>query len=49
MACQASTTRPTFGPLPGAATGEVHLGPAEATKTLAEALTADSIQLKVRP
>ena len=45
-ACQASTTRPTFGPLPGAATGEVHLGPAEATKTLAEALTADSIQLK---
>ena len=44
-ACQASTTRPTFGPLPGAATGEVHLGPEEATKVLAEALTTDSIAL----
>ena len=45
-ACQASTTRPTFGPLPGAATGEVHLGPAEATKILAEALRTDSIALR---
>jgi len=45
-ACQASTTRPTFGPLPGAATGEVHLGPEEATRTLAAALKADSIELQ---
>jgi hypothetical protein len=44
-ACQASTTRPTFGPLPGAATGEVHLGPEEATRALASALQADSIEL----
>ena len=44
-ACQASTTRPTFGPLPGAVTGEIHLGPEEATRTLAAALTADSIEL----
>jgi hypothetical protein len=45
-ACQATTTRPTFAPLPGAITGEVHLGPAEATRTLAEAFTADSITLR---
>jgi len=45
-ACQATTTRPTFAPLPGAITGEVHLGPAEATRTLAEAFQADSIALR---
>jgi hypothetical protein len=45
-ACQASTTRPTFGPLSGAATAEVHLGPAEATSILAEALKTDSIALR---
>jgi hypothetical protein len=44
-ACQASTTRPTFGPLPGAASGEVHLGPEEATRILAAALASDSIPL----
>jgi hypothetical protein len=32
--------------LPGAITGEVHLGPAEATRTLAEAFRADSIALR---
>ena len=45
VACQASTTRPTFGPLPGAATGEVRLGPEEATRVLADALKADSIEI----
>ena len=43
VGCQASTTRPTFGPLPGAATAEVHLGPEEATRVLVEALKEDSI------
>ena len=46
VSCQASTTRPTFGPLPGTATGEVHLGPEEATRILAAAFTADSIALR---
>jgi len=46
VACQATTTRPTFAPLPGSVTAEVHLGPAEATRTLAEALVADSITLR---
>ena len=44
--CQASTTRPTFDPLPGAVTAEVHLGPEEATRTLVAALTEDSIAIK---
>ncbi len=46
VGCQASTTRPNFGPLPGAATAEVHLGPAEATRVLADALQSDSITLR---
>ena len=46
VACQATTTRPTFDPLPGAATAEVHLGPEEATRVLAEAFKSDSIALK---
>lgn len=44
-ACQASTTRPTYGPLPGAATAEVHLGPEQATRVLADAFRSDSIAL----
>ena len=46
VACQATTTRPTFDPLPGAVTAEVHLGPEEATRALAEAFKSDSIALK---
>jgi len=46
IGCQASTTRPTFAPLPGAATAAVHLGPERATRVLAEALKADSITLQ---
>jgi len=46
VGCQATTTRPTFAPMPGAATAEVHLGPAEATRVLAGALQSDSIALR---
>ena len=42
-ACQASTSRPYFNPLPEAAHAEVELLVPEATRTLAEALRADSI------
>ncbi|MGE5231022.1 MAG: hypothetical protein ACM3NS_04725 [Deltaproteobacteria bacterium] len=42
-ACLLSTSRPTFGPLLGAETAEVHLAPAAATQRLGEALLADSI------
>jgi hypothetical protein len=45
VSCQASTTRPGFAPLPGAATGAVHLGPEQATRVLAEAFKSDSIAL----
>lgn len=43
LACQPSTTRPSFTPLPEAEVVEVRLLPAEATRRLAEALAADSI------
>ncbi len=43
LACQPSTTRPSFTPLPEAEVVEVRLQPQEATKVLAEALTTDSI------
>ncbi len=42
-ACQASTTRPTFGPMPGAAGAQVRLGVPDATRLLAETLQEDSI------
>jgi len=42
-ACQASTTRPGFAPLPEAATAQVRLEVPAATKALADALRADSI------
>ena len=41
--CQASTTRPTFGPTPGAASAQVRLEVPEATRILADSLQADSI------
>jgi hypothetical protein len=43
LACQPSTTRPSFTPLPEAEVVEVRLLPLEATKQLAAALEADSI------
>ncbi len=41
--CQPHTTRPPFTPLPEAAATEIRLRPQEATRSLAEALTADSL------
>jgi hypothetical protein len=45
-ACQTTTTRPGYGPLPGSPTAEVRLTQARATTVLAEALKADSIPVK---
>lgn len=42
-ACQPTTTRPPFTPLPEAAGSEIRLPVQEATRQLAEALKADSI------
>lgn len=42
-ACQPSTSRPPFTPLPEAAGSEIRLPVREATRRLAEALRADSI------
>jgi len=44
-ACQATTTRPTFGPLPEVATAQVRLEVPQATRALAERLQTDSIPL----
>lgn len=44
--CQASTTRPTFGPLPEVATAQVRLEVPQATRALADQLQADSIPLR---
>ena len=43
LACRPATTRPPFPPVPEAASTEIRLSPAEATRLLAEALRADSI------
>ena len=43
LACQPDTTRPPFPPVPEAASTEIRLPPAEATRLLAEALKADSV------
>ena len=43
LACQPYTTRPAFGPLPGAAEAVVDLDVAKATEVLAEQLKSDSI------
>lgn len=42
-ACRPDTTRPSFTPLPEAASTEIRLPAQEATKQLAEALQADSL------
>ena len=50
LACQPSTTRPSFGPLPMAAEAVVDLDVAKATTVLAEALKSDSIPVtRVEP
>jgi len=50
LACQPYTTRPSFGPLPGAAEAVVDLDVAKATTVLAEQLTSDSIPVsRVEP
>jgi hypothetical protein len=43
ITCRPATTRPPFPPVPEAASTEIRLPPAEATRLLAEALRADSI------
>jgi len=43
VACQASTTRPTFGPITGAPSVVVQLSRAHATTLLSDLLKADSI------
>jgi hypothetical protein len=42
-ACRPTTTRPPFPPVPEAASTEIQLSPAEATRVLDDALRADSI------
>jgi hypothetical protein len=42
-ACRPDTTRPSFTPLPEAASTEIRLSPQEATQRLADALAADSL------
>lgn len=44
--CQPNTTRPSFAPLPDAASTEVRLPPREATQRLAEALRAASVPVR---
>ena len=41
--CRPDTTRPSFLPLPEAASTEIRLNPQDATQRLAEALAADSL------
>jgi hypothetical protein len=41
--CRPDTTRPSFTPLPEAASTEIRLSPQEATRRLADALAADSL------
>jgi hypothetical protein len=45
-ACQPTTTRPSFTPLPEAAGSELRLRVREATRRLAEALRADTIPIR---
>lgn len=50
LACQPYTTRPSFGPLQGAAEAVVDLDVAKATTVLAEQLRSDSIPVsRVEP
>jgi hypothetical protein len=41
--CRPDTTRPSFLPLPEAASTEIHLSPREATQQLADRMKADSL------
>jgi len=45
-ACQASTTRPTFAPVPSAFTAQLRLEPPEAFDTILAAFRADNIPLQ---
>jgi len=45
-ACQATTTRPTFAPVPSAFTAQLRLEPPEALDTILAAFRADSIPLR---
>jgi hypothetical protein len=47
LSCRATTSRPSYLPLPTAAVAEVELEIPEATRVLAEALARDSITLSV--
>ena len=47
LACRATTSRPSFQPVPTAAVAEIELGIPEATRALAEGLAKDSITLSV--
>jgi len=47
VSCRATTSRPSYLPLPSAAVAEVELEIPEATRALAEALARDSITLTV--
>jgi hypothetical protein len=46
LSCRATTSRPTYLPVPTAAVAEVELGIVEATRALAEGLAVDSIALR---
>jgi len=46
IACQPNTSRPSFTPLPEAAQTEIRLPVGDATRSLADALKADSIPLR---
>ena len=46
MGCRATTSRPSFTPLPIAATAQLELDIAQATRVLSEALARDSIALR---
>lgn len=46
LGCDPATTRPALVPLPEAAGTEVRLVPREATRSLAEALRADSVPIR---
>ena len=47
VACRPETTRPAIVPLPEAAATEIRVAPQEATRSLAEAMTAESLPPRV--
>lgn len=46
LSCRATTSRPSYLPLPAAAIGEIEMEIPDATRALAEALAVDSIALR---